>query len=160
MGLLPAVLTKKEKHGFQTPTLKRLPNACAKLVRKQLKKLHDINNHRRMLVARYLQAAKKYDWNVPTSVTADQPLQKFPLYTTQSDALRTKLKSYNIYLDDGWTGAAVCPRTVDQEAAGYIAGSCPRAERVEREVLCLPTHPTMTKKQAEKLIKILATLNR
>ncbi|MDP7477513.1 MAG: DegT/DnrJ/EryC1/StrS family aminotransferase, partial [Candidatus Peribacteraceae bacterium] len=113
-----------------------------------------INDHRRMLSKKYKASAS--NWKFPAGIDDHLPMQKFPLIVQDADGIRRKLKRKNIYLDDGWTGASVCPRNVDQEAAGYISGSCPKAERLSQQILVLPTHPTMTKKQADRLIKILS----
>lgn len=158
MGLLHPVLTRKEKRGLQTPMVKHMPNACAFLVVKQLRKFHSLNNHRRVLTNIYMEASKKNNWNIPKGLSVNFALQKFPMYVQNADVIRSQLKKFNVHLDDGWTGAAVCPRTVDQEAAGYTVGSCPKAEKIEHTILCLPTHPTMSKQQAMKLIDILETI--
>ncbi len=150
-GLLVPVLTSKEKSGYQGTKLHRIPNACAALVAKEFKEFHTINNHRRLLTNLYADVAKKQNWKMPSGMTRDDPLQKFPLFVQNADAIRKKLKTKNIYLNDGWTAAAICPHTVEQESAGYIEGSCPHAERAAREILSLPTHPTMTMKQAQYL---------
>lgn len=158
LGLLLPVLSENEKNGFQDSASYSMPNACAGLALMQLRKLHTLNNHRRVLTKLYLGAAKQHNWKIPKDIHADLPLQKFALYTENGDTVRKRLKKRHIYLEDGWTGAAVCPRSVDQEHAGYSAGSCPHAEKVDREILTLPTHPTMTKLQAEKLVKVLKAL--
>lgn len=158
LRLLVPVLTREEKHGHQSPLVRRMPNACATLALRELKKMHSVNNHRRVLTKFYLEAAQEHGWKFPASVTADLPLQKFPVFTEDADQIRTDLKKKNIHLDDGWTGAAVCPRSVDQAAAGYGAGTCPVAEKVARTILSLPTHPTMTEKQAMRLIAELRSI--
>ncbi|MCA9371158.1 MAG: DegT/DnrJ/EryC1/StrS aminotransferase family protein [Candidatus Peregrinibacteria bacterium] len=158
LGILIPVLTTKEKQGVQQPVLSKMPNACAGLVKWQLKFFHSINNHRRTLTTYYLEHAQKNNWQIPVGISEHFPLQKFPIYVPNADEIRNTLKKYNIYLDDGWTGATVCPRSVSQESAGYILGSCPHAERIDREILTLPTHPTMTQVQAQKLAKLLSSL--
>lgn len=156
--LLPPVLTGKEKCGYQSALLRKMPNACAALVTEEFRSFDRINGHRRKLTALYKEAALRHKWDMPTHVNDRFPLQKFPLYAEKADDIRATLKQKNIYLEDGWTGAAVCPRNVHLEAAGYVPGSCPNAERVARTVLTLPTHPTMTEKQAKKLITVLSDL--
>jgi len=150
--LLIPVITTKEKKGTQSPIVKRMPNACAALVNNGLHSMQAINDHRRLLTALYLKAAKKYHWDIPSGISADLPLQKFPLLVENADAVRTSLKKYNIHLDDGWTGSAVCPRSVDLSATGYKEHSCPKAEVIAQSILTLPTHSTMTIKQAQYLI--------
>jgi len=151
---LAPVITKKEKTGYQSTQLHRMPSALCALVRWEFKHFQKINDHRRMLSKKYKASAS--NWKFPAGIDDHLPMQKFPLIVQDADGIRRKLKRKNIYLDDGWTGASVCPRNVDQEAAGYISGSCPKAERLSQQILVLPTHPTMTKKQADRLIKILS----
>ena len=158
LRLLPPVLTAGEKRGHQSRMIRRMPNACAALALRELKKMHSVNNHRRVLTKRFCEAATAHGWKFPAAITADLPLQKFPMFADNADVVRTDLKKKNIYLDDGWTGATVCPRAVDQIGAGYAAGSCPIAERIAKTVLSLPTHPTMTEKQAERLIAELPSI--
>lgn len=156
-ALVP-VLSQKEKIGYQSTAIHRMPAALCALVRWEFKRLHSLNNHRRTLSTIYSDAATTHNWNVVAGVDPHLPMQKFPLLVQDADAIRKKLKRYNIHLDDGWTGASVCPRTVSQEAAGYIPGSCPKAERLASQLLTLPTHPTMTESQAHQLIGILAKI--
>lgn len=155
LGLLLPYVSPEEKAGHMSPTLHKLPNACAALALTQLKKLPQINAHRRKLAKLYLQAAKENNWSYPKSITAEMPLQKFPIFIDKADALRASLKKQHIYLEDGWTGAVVCPRASDQEAANYHASSCPVAEQVSQTIVNLPTHPTMTKKQCKQLLVAL-----
>lgn len=158
LGLLIPVLTSKEKQGVQSPLLKQMPNASCALVKWQLTAFHSLNNHRRKLTQYYIQAAKEQRWTTPGGLSEHFPLQKFPLYVKDADSIRRALKKKHIYLDDGWTGANVCPRSVDQEAAGYTPNSCPHAEHIDQQILTLPTHPTMTRSQAERLVEELTHL--
>ncbi|PIR53340.1 hypothetical protein COU76_01790 [Candidatus Peregrinibacteria bacterium CG10_big_fil_rev_8_21_14_0_10_49_10] len=158
VGLLLPVLTAQEKEGTMSPQLHTMPEPCAALARMEWPNLQAINSHRRARTAQYLAAAAERGWKMPRGVQADLPLQKFPLYVEDADAIRTRLKQKGMYLDDGWTGAVVCPRSAHQETANYTAGSCPHAEYVARHILTLPTHPTTTEKQAKKLIQSLSSL--
>lgn len=176
LTLLPPIVSSDEKKGSASTKLHSMPNACCALALKQLRKLQNINNHRRKLTKKYLEACIKNDWNYPTAITADLPLQKFPLFiepttnnqsfdkaqdrqlitnTLAADSLRTSLKSQNIHLEDGWSGAVVNPRSVNQEEAGYQEGSCPHAEEIARSILPLPTHPTTSYGQ---IVGVLRTL--
>lgn len=155
---LAPVITAKEKVGYQSSQIHRMPSCLCALVRWEFKRFHSLNNHRRSLTKLYIDAAKKNSWHMPSGVDEHLPMQKFPLLVQDADAIRKKLKRYNIHLDDGWTGASVCPRTISQEAAGYIPSSCPKAERLSGQLLTLPTHPTMTESQAHQLIGILAKI--
>jgi dTDP-4-amino-4,6-dideoxygalactose transaminase len=97
-------------------------------------------------------------WEILPGISADLPLQKFPMFVKNADSIRKKLKRSNIHLDDGWTGCVVCPPSVDKKNAGYSTGSDPRAEEIAEQILSLPTHPTMTLRQARKLMLKLKTV--
>ena len=155
LGFLPPIITKAEKDGKADIIPKKLPNACATLALDQLKRLSKLNDHRRKISQVFLQAAKVGEWDIPAGVAHAIALQKFPIYTRNAEKLRARLKREQVYLDDGWCGVCVSPRSVDQETAGYEEGSCPTAEEVTRHIVTLPTHPTMTEAQARYLVHAL-----
>lgn len=156
LGLFLPVLSEEEKAGRMPRTLRKMPNACATLARWQLGQLERINDHRRTLTQRYLEAAGRHGWPVFRGIRASLPLQKFPLFVRDAAAIRRSLKSSNIHLDDGWTGCVVCPDSCDLAAAGYKPGSDPKAEAAATGLLSLPTHPTMTTTQADELCTMLS----
>jgi dTDP-4-amino-4,6-dideoxygalactose transaminase len=80
-------------------------------------------------------------------------MQKFPLFVKNAKKIREELKKKNIHLDDGWTGCVICPESCDASAAGYENGDDPNAQMVGEQILSLPTHPTMTERQAKWLIQ-------
>lgn len=158
IGLFSPILTESEREGHMSPVLRRIPNACAFLALHSLLRLQEINDHRRMLTAFYLEASKKRGWNLLTGISPNLPLQKFPLFVPQAKEVRRVLRKHNIHLDDGWTGCVVCPETVAIDETGYESGADPAAERACRAILSLPTHPTMTMKQAKTLVERLSAL--
>jgi dTDP-4-amino-4,6-dideoxygalactose transaminase len=130
-GLIP-IVSKKEKCGSMDPLLFKIPEACAALALFDLNRIDHKNAHRRMLTTFYLEHAKKNGWRFPSSITDSMALQKFPIFVNNADEIRKKLKRRNIHLSDGWE-------------------NCPG-------ILNLPTHPTMTMRQAKRLVKILSQL--
>lgn len=155
LGLIAPVVTEREKAGAMSPILHRIPNACAVLALRSLSRLPFINEHRRTLTKFFLRHGKEHEWPMPDGIAPDLPLQKFPMFVRHAAGLRRKLLRYNIHLDDGWTGCAICPSTADQEAAGYADGTRPIAEDVGRHIISLPTHPTMSLYQAKRLADLL-----
>ncbi|PIP64922.1 hypothetical protein COU77_00165 [Candidatus Peregrinibacteria bacterium CG10_big_fil_rev_8_21_14_0_10_49_16] len=145
LGLLVPIVTKKEKQGHMDSVLHSMPNACAALALGQFQKLQKINDHRRELTKLYLQACKDNGWKVLNGMTEDLPLQKFPLFVQQAEYVRTQLKKHNIHLFDGWTGCSIVTES-------------PHAEETEKQVLNLPTHPTMSMYQATQLVQFLRKL--
>ncbi|MBI5156233.1 aminotransferase class I/II-fold pyridoxal phosphate-dependent enzyme [Candidatus Peregrinibacteria bacterium] len=151
--LIP-ILTKDEKQGHMPPIIDRMPNALAFLALDQWHRLGALNDHRRLLTRFYLEEGKKRMWlRALPGITPDLPLQKFPLFLRNADHLRTILRRRNIHLSDGWTGCVVCPATVNIDQTHYRPGTGLKAEMACRQILSLPTHPTMTLKQAKQLIQ-------
>lgn len=154
-GLLVPIVTVEEKRGRQPQTLHRLPEPCAALALEQLRRLREINDHRRALTRFYLQACADHGWPVLHGISGDLPLQKFPLFLKDAEGIRRKLKGKNIHLHDGWTGCVVCPADVRIDEVGYRKGADPQAESACEEILTLPTHPGMTEEDAGNLVKAL-----
>lgn len=160
LGLFIPVLTSAEKQGHMPRTLRKMPNTLAALARHELANLEQLNDHRRALTKKYLEASAQHGWKVMRGIMPSLPLQKFPMFIQNAASIRATLKQQNIHLDDGWTGCVVCPESCDIAAAGYKPGRDPHAETAAESVLSLPTHKTMTLAQADELIAALAPLLR
>ncbi len=160
LGLLLPIVTREEKHGRQPATLNRFAAANAALALDQWRRLTEVNDHRRMLTALYLRESKARNWPAAAGAIEGLPLQKFPLFVRNADVIRAQLKAQNIHLQDGWTGCVICPDSADANASGYVAGCDPTAEAVSTSILSLPTHPTMSERQAMRLVAALDPLLR
>jgi len=158
LRLLVPIVTSAEKHGSMRTTLHRMPDSCARLALQQLHKLEAINAHRRNLTKYFFNESTKRGWPMLLGVTPDLPLQKFPLFVNGAEGIRQRLKKHNVHLHDGWTGCVICPANADGECVGYKDGDDPAADLAGEQILSLPTHPTMTIKQAEELVVLLAPL--
>lgn len=151
LGFLVPVVTDDEKKGRMSPIVHKIPNVCAGLALFSLRKLHMLNERRRLLVNFYRRRGGERGWPMLQGVAADLPLQKFPLFVQNAEHIRKTLKKENIHLDDGWTGCVICPDSVEAFDAGYEWGADPVAEAACLQILSLPTHPTMTIMQAQRL---------
>lgn len=156
LRILPSIVSEQEKSGHQSPALHRLPNACAALALDQLRRLREINDHRRMLVSFYLERCAEHGWSqMLHDIRSDLPLQKFPMFLEGAEKIRKTLKKKNIHLYDGWTGCVICPPSVDPSTLGYRDGDDPRAEGACEQILSLPTHPLTTLEDAKTLVEEL-----
>lgn len=153
--LLPPILHDEEKEGAMNATLHTLAYPFAKLALREIRELERINDHRRMLTSFYKEEAEKRGWAYPKNISSDMPLQKFPLFVENAWRVRSRLKRKNIHLDDGWAGCVICPAHSNEEKSRYVRGSDPSAEQAAQSILSLPTHPTMTLKQAKTLVRLL-----
>lgn len=149
--LLPSIVTAEEKARHQSRTLHTIPNACAALAVSQLRKLKEINDHRRMLTRFYLEQCAENGWPVLHGIGSNLPLQKFPMFVANAEKIRRELKKKNIHLNDGWTGCVICPDAVSSSIYEYMK----QAEEVSTQILSLPTHLTMSLTQAKTLVNEL-----
>ncbi len=153
LRLIIPVVTTEEKKGHMSHVLTKIPNMCAELALFSLTKLRALNERRRTLSAFFARHGHAHNWPMLAGAASDLPLQKFPLFVLNARAKRAILKQENIHLDDGWTGCVICPEDIELTETGYEQGMDPAAERVCRQILSLPTHPTMTLIQAERLAR-------
>lgn len=158
IGLLLPIVRQEEKKGHQPLVLELMPNACALLALRHLARLPELNDHRRRLTSYYFDQSLLKGWPLLGAIGSSLPLQKFPMFLYGSEKLRKQLRTKGIHLDDGWTGCVICPADADWSAAGYKEGTDPMAEEACERILSLPTHPTMTKTQAEYLVERLDEL--
>lgn len=152
MGLLPPVYEGGEKEGKMTINFHRMPNVSAAFALEQLRSLASLNDTRRKISRIYADAARAGEWSMPHAALDAPVLQKFPVFARDAKSLRSALKREQVYLDDGWCGAVVCPPSVVQEGAGYAKGMCPVAEDIAKHIVTLPLHPTMLQEQARYLV--------
>ncbi len=155
LGLFAPILTERERKGCASPLLRKIPNACAFLTLHSLSRLKAINDHRRDLTTFYLDYGLRHGWPLLSGVQDHLPMQKFPLFVSNASHVRAELRRQNIHLDDGWTGCVICPDTVEPHDAGYEEKMDPVAEKACLQILSLPTHPTMTMMQAQKLTRLI-----
>ncbi len=153
LRMIVPVVTREEKNGQMSHVLKKIPNVCAELALHSLGKLSTLNERRRTLTAFFERHGRDHNWPMLSGALPNLPLQKFPLFVLNAKAKRALLKQENIHLDDGWTGCVICPEDIELTETGYEQGMDPAAERVCRQILSLPTHPTMTLIQAERLAR-------
>ena len=158
LRLIAPVLTAEEKEGSMSPLLYKLPNACAALALGELRRLETINNRRRRITDFFLRYGKEHGWPMPQGIVPGFPLQKFPLFVKDAQRKRAILRKENIHLNDGWTNCVVCPETVNMDIMDYHWGKDLTAEAACEQILSLPTHPTMTVFQAERLARRMDAL--
>ena len=80
---------------------------------------------------------------------------RFPLLIQNRDALIAYLKKHRIYVSDIWYDAPVAPKKY-MHAVAYDH-QCPVSEKISNEMLNLPTHKNISKRQAEIIAKKINT---
>jgi len=147
-GLLSFPVSKQEKNCQISLPIKTLPNALAALANHQLNKLTQINQSRQQIAKLYQQA-----FDIPSASPGSIYL-RFPLLVNQPQKIINLAKTHQILLGN-WYRPIIAPQGVDLKKVGYKQGSCPNAQAVSKKIINLPTHPKMTLKQADRIVKII-----
>ncbi len=180
LKLLSKAVTKEEKQG-KNPSYfpQRMPEALTQLALNQFKKLDRFNEHRREI-------AEFYNANVtcPTSPwrsqggranempaspagrrmlriensDSDSIYWKYPIFIENAKEITEKLKKEHIVLYDGWQGTPVVPPGTNLEKMRYKLGDCPKAEKIAKTIVNLPTHINISFKDAQKIVKCIKSL--
>jgi len=150
---------KKEKRG-EIPKYfpKKFPNALAILALNQFKKLERFNEHRRK-IAKFYEDNLKEKFELPLCIESGNILPTFMRYPILANMNTNEIlkvaRKRKIYLDDGWRKNPVVPPDTNLKKMGYQLGSCPRAEKIAKSILNLPTHINISKGDAQKIIDFL-----
>lgn len=153
LRLLSKAVTKKEKSAKNPGYFpKRMPNALAVLALNQLKKLGRFNEHRKKIAEFYKNNLGENFRVVSRNFTV---FWKYPIFVKNSNEIRKNAKKCHILLDDGWWGSPVMPPGTNLEKMGYKIGNCPKAEKIAKTTLNLPTHINISLKQAKKILNLL-----
>jgi perosamine synthetase len=131
----------------------KLPGSLAALALNQLNKLEKFNEHRKNITMLYFNRLKqlktiKLPKNVPGSVWL-----RPTIITENANNLLQFAKTRGVLLGD-WYRQIVF-ETVSLAAVGYRKGDCVNAEKLVGKMVNLPTYPTLSKKQAEKVVEII-----
>ncbi|HXS15171.1 MAG TPA: hypothetical protein VN711_03520, partial [Candidatus Saccharimonadales bacterium] len=82
-------------------------------------------------------------------------LLRYPIFVDDPKGMRKYFrKNGNIYLGD-WYSNVIDPKGTDLASIGYIKGSCPQAEEMAEHIINLPTYPTLSQTDLEKVGMIL-----
>ncbi len=144
IGLITPIVTTEEKEGHMSPVLQKIPEACAILAFYSYKKLRELNAQRRLMTEFFLKYGRTYEWPMLSGIASSMPLLKFPLFVEHASHIRRALEKDSIFLDDGWTGCSICPEDTTANADHAMRMECPHAKQSGRQIISLPTHPTMT----------------
>lgn len=86
---------------------------------------------------------------------ADPVWLRYPLRVGNKDALLNRARPARIELGD-WFLSPVHPNLDNWRAAGYRPGSCPLAEQAAREIVNIPTHPSLSEREIERIVAFVA----
>lgn len=146
----------KEKRGRRPGYFpKKLPNALAALTLNQFKKLEKFNRHRKEIANFYYNALRDSPFELPQTLNnKDHIFLRFTIKHPKAHQIIKKAWQRNILIGD-WYTAPIAPHDTKLEKLKYKLGSCPKAEKLSKEVLNLPTHINISKKEAQRIVDFL-----
>lgn len=144
------VISEEKKGKMPTFFVKRMPNALAELALFQLSRLSEFNKKREEITSMYVSAFGG------ENNQQQAPLLRFPLFVNNRDELLQRAKKQHLYLGT-WYSEVIDPKGVDFEKMHYVKGSCPNAEKIAKKIINLPTYPTMSKDDQNRVINFIKT---
>ena len=153
LGFLSKAVYDEEKNGRRPdifPTL--MPGALAVLARRQLSKLVKFNRRRQEIVALYQNKLGKTNLTLPLG-SSGAIWVRYPITVENRNKLFNFFKRKGVLIGDWYTGVVV--PVIDPTLVGYKVGSCPKAEGYSEKLLNLPTYPSMSISDAQKVVDIV-----
>jgi len=160
LKILSKAVHIKEKRGEKPDCFpKRLPNALAILASNQFKKLEKFNSHRKEIAEFYRKELKGTFFELPPE--GEQIYLRFTVKHPKAHEIIRKAWKNNLLLGD-WYALPIAPGYSKleklkhnlKEEIGKVK-NCPKAEKLAKMTLNLPTHINISKKDAQKIIKFL-----
>lgn len=116
----------------------RYPNALARLILNQLKKLDRYTRMRSETTKGYKTIISKSNKIKMFETPFGATYLRFPILVSDKSTLIRDAKKDGILLGN-WYGHVIDPKGVSFESIGYRKGSCPKAEEISKHILNLPT---------------------
>lgn len=156
IGLLSKAIHPKEKRGEKPDYFpQKLPNALAILALYQFKKLKRFINHRRKITDFYFEKLKDSLFELPKIFSdQEQILLRFSIKHPQVHQIIKEAQKKNLLLGD-WYFSPVAPQDTELNKMKYRIGSCPKAEKLSKITINLPTHINISLKKAKEIIDFL-----
>ncbi len=149
LGFLSRAVAYEEREGKRPVHMEYAYSpALALLLIKQLEKLDRFTKRRREIATIYQQALDSH------SEHSESSFLRFPMHIKNRDQVLDAARNQNMLLGD-WYDAPLVPSSSNFWAFQYIPGSCPNAEAISKEILNLPTYPTLTNTQVNDVILFL-----
>jgi len=153
LRILSKAVQQREKFGGKPDYFpKRLPDALAILALNQFKKLERFNNHRKEIAKFYHKELKNTSFELPAE--KEQIYLRFTIKHPRAHEIIRKARKNNLLIGD-WYECPIAPSDTKLDKMQYKIGSCPKAEKLARETLNLPTHINISDKGAKKIADFL-----
>jgi len=131
-----------------------LPEWYSFLINLKFLQLDEEIKHKKMITNIYLENINKkvISPQVKDNFEASSNI-RFPIFVKDRDNLIHFLKNNGVFVSDIWYDAPVAPAKLTNETD--YGGECPNSELVSRQILNLPTHINVSKRDAEKISALI-----
>ncbi len=155
LHLLSFPVYQEEKKGNK-PSLfpTRLPNALGELVLHQLAKLERFNAHRQKCAAYFRKHLKNTQMVIPE--VPGSIYLRFPIVNKNAEIILQEAKKQGIVLGN-WYHEYIAPQGVDMKAVYFDPTTVPHAIAAAQHMVNLPTYPTLSQMQVDKVIALVNT---
>jgi len=159
LNIFNKIIYKKEKIGEQVGFYPaKLANSLAHILCRQIDEIEQLNFHRRSIADIYQKNINNRRVNLPwrdSKINLENcACLRYPLLTNNPAKLMAYAKKNKIILGD-WYNQVIAPKDIDLDKTGYLLNQCPKAEELASQSINLPTNRHVTKKQADRVIKII-----
>lgn len=149
LKLLSKAIYPEEKLGIRPVVFPaKYPNELAKLALHQFKKLDRFTRRRHNIAEKYFLGLKLKSGLPERDGSA---YLRFPIRVKKPGMIINKARGEG-WVWDRWYDRTIMPADSPEEI-GYIQGSCPEAELTTTQIINLPTYPTLSDEQVEKIIE-------
>jgi len=153
LGILSKAVYWQEKQGLRPDVFPaKLPGALSLLALNQLGKLNIFNKKRLEIAKIYFKNFRNTKLEVPIDKKGAIWV-RFPVITERAKDIFRYAQRKGILLGDWYKDVIVPVRSLSYFF--YKSGSCPKAERIAGKILNLPTYPSLTKKEAQKVVQLI-----
>lgn len=154
LGVLSKAVTTSERRGLPPAHIRwRYAPALCYLLQAQIAKLEEFTARRQSIAQRYFTALSNFGFSLPRVPENSHPTWlRFPLLVKNRDAFLHLARQHHMLLGD-WYDAPLVPKDFTPYIFQYEDGSCPIAEEAAAHTINLPTYPTLTDEQVDRVIE-------
>jgi len=158
MGIVPSSSSRDELEGTSIPRgfLARLSDSQARHGSDQIVRLAADVERRRTIAHRYSDWLSAHGRTpAPEPAEREHSFLRYPLRVNDRQAFRAAAERVGVDLGD-WFVTPIHPVIDHLDRWGYLPGTAPNAERACREIVNLPTDPTLGDRHVERVEAFLA----
>lgn len=154
LHLINFEVTKQEKLSCRPSSfVSKMDNAMAALALAQMDSLSEFNLQRRNSALYYFNNLETGECLDPSKYPGAIFL-RYPVLVQNKRHVLNMAKKHGVILGD-WYSSPIAPVDIDKSKTGYIEGSCPHTEKLNGEVINLPTYHNLKQKDRDRVVNMI-----